>query len=159
MATTHNKGPRIHGVNPEAFYDDLTHYHVAEPGDIAITKDGAFRFVQFKDAVAYAEGQLVCWAGEHAVTNDRAGGSMLTGARPAGVVLGAPTQNQYGWVQISGPVDILGTGIAAGAHVKPHASTDGAVTTGTDGTDGNFCGVALAASGTTTTRVNLEGLL
>ena len=62
--------------------------------------DFTYEYGQFLDAVTYAAGQPLqrAHATSFKVTNDISGGSALTAARPAGICLGVPTQNQYGWV-------------------------------------------------------------
>ena len=107
-----------------------------------------YRYVQFKDAVTYAAGQCVTWADATSlttVTNDISGGSSI-GSIPAGVVLGVPTQNQYGWIQTRGFHATVKTSgaddIAVGENVFVHASTDGTV-------DGS------AASAVTTTALGV----
>ena len=92
-----------------------------------------YRYVQFKDAVTYAAGQCVTWAVATSlttVTNDISGGSSI-GSIPAGVVLGVPTQNQYGWIQTRGLYTTVATSgaddIAVGENVFVHGSTDGTV--------------------------------
>lgn len=63
-----------------------------------------YRYVKFVDAVTYAPGQVVTPANTAitSVTNDVAGGSSLIALTFAGVVIGTPTQNSWGWVQIAG---------------------------------------------------------
>ena len=92
-----------------------------------------YRYVQFKDAVTYAANQCVTWADATTlttVTNDISGGSSI-GSIPAGVVVGVPAQNGYGWIQTWGLNTAVVTSgaddIAVGENVFVHASTDGAV--------------------------------
>ena len=88
-----------------------------------------YRYVQFKDAVAYADGQSVTWATMMtAVTNDRAGGSSI-GVIPAGVCLRVMTQNYYGFILVRGYHATLATSgaddIVIGESLILHATTDG----------------------------------
>jgi len=90
------------------------------------------RYVQFKNAVTYAAGQ-VCTpiaTDMSTVTNDITGGSATPWAVVfAGVCLGVMTQDYYGWVLIRGYYPTLKTSgaddIAAGESLIMHASTDG----------------------------------
>ncbi len=118
-------------------------------GETRETKDGKkYRYVQFKDAVTYAAGQCVTWADATTlttVTNDISGGSSI-GSIPAGVVVGVPAQNGYGWIQTRGLYTTVATSgaddIAVGENVFVHGSTDGTV-------DGS------AASAVTTTALGV----
>lgn len=90
-----------------------------------------YRYVQFKDAVTYAAGQVVSWAvstGLTAVTNDCSGGSSI-GAVPAGICQAVMTQNYYGFILVSGYYATIKTSgaddIAVGESLIMHASTDG----------------------------------
>lgn len=89
-----------------------------------------YRAVQFKDAVAYAAGHVVTFASANmqSVTNDRSGGSAITGLLPAGVCVSAPAQNAYGYVLVKGYTATCLTdgSVSAGEGLIPHASTDGA---------------------------------
>lgn len=99
-----------------------------------------YKYVKFLDAVTYVSGQLLEYANVActSVTNDRSGGSSL-GRVPAGVVWGAPTQNQHGWIQTKGPASgVLTSGaddIAVNEYIIPHATTDGTVDGTAAGTD------------------------
>lgn len=103
-----------------------------------------FRYVQFLDAVTYAEGQLVTEAstvvGTHKVTNDR-DVSAVAGLAPRGVLFQAgtmPTQNQFGWIQVTGDAHVIGT-FATGDFLIPHATNDGeAVVSGYTAAKANF---------------------
>jgi hypothetical protein len=89
-----------------------------------------YRYVQFKDAVTYAAGQVVTWAAtdQSAVTNDISGGSSL-GSIVAGICLRVMTQNYYGFILVSGSYATIKTSgaddIAVGESLIVHASTDG----------------------------------
>lgn len=121
-------GPKTLGVNVDRFTDDALH-------PMGTTYDGKngkkYVYVQFLDAVAYLAGH-VCTFGTTGtdvwkVTNDRAGGSAVTGHIVAGVLASGanvPTQNQYGWLQCEGECSPTGT-YAAGDYLKPHATADG----------------------------------
>lgn len=63
-----------------------------------------YRYVKFLDAVTYAPGQVVTPANAAgtSVTNDVSGGSSVGALTFAGVVIGTPTQNSWGWVQTRG---------------------------------------------------------
>lgn len=113
--------------------------------------DGTFakyRYVQFLDAVTYVAGHVVCMdsATTWGVSNDVS--ANMAGDHPVGVVFQAtvPTENQYGWVQISGIATVLigSAAVIAGDYLKADASTDGAADEATAGTDENLVGVALA---------------
>jgi hypothetical protein len=110
----------------------------------------SYRYVQFLDAVAYVAGQVVTIASATtwAVSNDRSGGSALAGLMPVGVVFQTtvPTQNQYGWVQISGIANVTvgSASVIAGDYLKVDASEDGEADEGAAGTDENLVGIALA---------------
>lgn len=120
-------GPQLLGVNLDRFTDSAEH----ALGTLYMGANGKeYRYVQFLDAVTYVSGH-VCTFGTTGtdvwkVTNDRAGGSAVTGHGVAGVLQSAnvPTQNQYGWLQVGGECSPSGT-YAAGDLVKPHATNDG----------------------------------
>lgn len=115
-------------------------------GDV-IERPGGFKYkyVKFLDAVTYvgeydatgaASVAMLCTYANAActsVTNDRAGGSSL-GQVPAGVPVGVPTQNTYGWIKVRGVATIGPTdgSVAINQKVIPHATTDG----GLDSADG-----------------------
>lgn len=88
-----------------------------------------YRYVQFKDAVTYAAGQICCWkvgTGLTSVTNDV---SLAVGVIPAGVCLRVMTENYYGFVLVRGYYASLKTSgaddIAIGESLIAHATTDG----------------------------------
>lgn len=89
------------------------------------------RYVQFKDAVTYAAGQVLTWANATAtaVTNDRSGGSSV-GNQCAGIALCAVTENYYGFVLTEGYYSAVVTNgdddIAAGDALIVATGTDGA---------------------------------
>lgn len=121
-------------------------------GERRWTKDGKqYMYVKFLDAVPYAAGQVVTRANAAgtSVTNDISGGSSL-GSIVEGVVVGVPTQNQYGWVQRTGYYATVKTSgaddIAVGENLFVHGSTDGTCDGASASTwsSGNF-GVAVAA--------------
>ena len=102
-------------------------------GEMRETNTGKrYRYCKFVDAVTYAAGHSVEWANVActSVTNDRSGGSSL-GRMAAGVCVGVPAENGFGWVQTWGPFPLAVTSgaddIAAGENVFVHATTDGAV--------------------------------
>lgn len=117
-------------------------------GEIVWGKDGkAYRYVQFKDAVTYVAGHVVCLkAASWAVTNDVSGN--MAGDHPVGVVFQTtvPTENQYGFVQVAGEATFVAgsASIVAGDWLKPDASEDGDMEEATAGTDENICAFALA---------------
>lgn len=160
MPATKAPGPQLLGVNLDRF-DTVAQF---ELGSIFFGINGkVFRYVQFLDAVTYVAGH-VCTFGTTGtdvwkVTNDRSGGSAVTGHGVAGVLTtgngSVPTQNQYGWLQVAGECNCAGT-YAAGDLVKPHASNDGeAVVSGYTAAkaDFNIFGYAHSSS-----RVVLSGL-
>lgn len=140
-----NTGPQAKGVDTSVY----TTYILPnlKLGMVAWGEDGKkYRYVRFRDAVTYAAGHVVTPAAADGfeVTNDRSGGSAIAGLEPVGVALGAPSQNDYGWIQVGGIAEVLaGAGITAGDQLKPDASTDGAADVATAGTDQNVLGVAL----------------
>lgn len=104
-----------------------------------------YRYMQAEDA-NIAAGNVICWsttAGK--VTADIAGGTST--GKPAGVAQCAVTDGYFGFFQCGGlgQVAIVTDGaVAADDFLIPHASTNGAVDTGTLGTnDANFLGKAL----------------
>lgn len=124
-----------------------------------------YRYVQFKDAVTYVAGHVVCLkdndANEWAVTNDVS--ANMAGDHPVGVVFQStvPTEDEYGWVQIGGVATVLaGSGsIVAGDYLKPDDTTDGAADEATEGTHENILGIAMEAiTDTETGAVLLRGL-
>lgn len=144
MANTVFTGPMTQGANLDSYVSTTPEYQL---GQVAQGINGRkYRYVQFLDAVAYLAGH-VCTAGtttaadQWTVTNDRAGGSNITGHEVIGVLHGTvnvPTQNQYGWIQIAGECVPLGT-YAAGDYVIPHATVDGtAVVSGYAATKADF---------------------
>ncbi len=146
-------GKRL-GVNLERCTDSAEH----TLGEIIEGTAGRkYRYVQFKDAVTYVAGHLVTLASasDWAVTNDRAGGSSLAAHIPVGVVFQTvvPTQDQYGWVQISGIASVLheGAAVAIGDRLVADPTNDGAVSeadyTAVAHLDLLTVGIALAATG------------
>lgn len=118
-------------------------------GGLYSSPDGKyFRYVQFKDAVTYAAGQVVTWAGtdQKSVTNDRSGGSSVATV-PAGICLRVMTENYYGFILVHGAYSAVVTNgdddIAAGA-ILIAASADGAADSSATVTAATF-GYALAA--------------
>ena len=117
-------------------------------GETRETKDGKkYRYVQFKDAVTYVAGQVCTPANTSwtAVTNDVAGGSSIAATTFAGICVGVPAQNGYGWVQIGGVANVRGDGsVAADEAVVPH-SVDGEADTMAAGEEHLSFGRALDA--------------
>lgn len=159
-------GLKQHGVNLNKCSADQEH----ALGELFVGPSGAmYRYVKFVDAVTYVKGHVVGLASTstYNVTNDRAGGSAI-GATPVGVVFQdtVPTQNQYGWVQVTGIADVICTGaaVAAGDVLVIAASTDGAAEeadyTAVAHADFKTVGVALAtiAAGDAG-KVRLSGLI
>lgn len=144
-------GPKQLGVNLEQF-DDTAQHALGEVFRGANGKE--YRYVQFLDAVTYVSGH-VCTFGTTGtdvwkVTNDRAGGSAVTGHGVVGVLssINVPTQNQYGWLQVAGECSPAGT-YAAGDYLKPHATNDGeAVVSGYTAAKADFNIFAFAHSST-----------
>lgn len=79
---------------------------VAPVGQVFKMGDGRiYMYVKFEDAITYASGQCVWWndRATYTVTNDESGAEdddIL-----AGIVGGAPSQNDYGLIQIGGRFD------------------------------------------------------
>lgn len=145
-------GPLASGVDTTKF----TSSAVYTLGQIAFGKDGKrYRYVQFKDSVTYAAGHVCCLASASAweVSNDVSGGSQLTGNIPVGICLGVPTEDQFGWVQVSGIATVLheGGSIAIGDILVADPSNDGAASeadyTSVAHADFKRVGTALAATG------------
>jgi len=83
--------------------DVFTPARVAPLGQKFCLGDGRiFRYVQFKDAVTYAAGQSVTWDDKNtwAVTNDESSAEIDNIL--AGVVAGAPAEDEYGLIQTHG---------------------------------------------------------
>lgn len=122
-------GSKNIGVNLEKCHDTAIH----ELGEIYFGRNGkAYKYVKFLDAVTYVAGHVVTVAGtNHEVTNDRSGGTAMAGHEPVGVVFQTtvPTQDQYGWVQVSGIATVLveGSAVIAGDRLVSDETNDGAV--------------------------------
>lgn len=103
-------------------------YFYADP---STGKMQIYRYVQFKDAVTYAAGQVLTFANVTgtAVTNDRSGGSSVSN-RPAGICLMVNTQDEYGFILVQGYYSAVVTNgdddIAAGDSLIVATGTDGA---------------------------------
>lgn len=142
-------GPLVLGANLDRYTDDKLH----ELGSLASGPNGKlYRYVRFLDAVTYQAGDVCtrATAGTDAwnVTNDRVGGSAVTGHEVVGVLHGpnVPTQNQYGWIQVGGECAPRGTYVA-GDYLKPHATNDGeAVVSGYTAAKADFNIFAFAQS-------------
>lgn len=96
-----------------------------------------FRYVQFRDAVAYAQGNICFWSDDSAtmyqVTVDYSEslGDVLWAV---GVVLGTQTQNYYGFVQVAGVGTVLHNNdddAVAGSELIATAADNGLVNVGT----------------------------
>lgn len=149
---TKSTGPALIGINVDT-YDTTAKYPMGTFYEGVNGK--AYQYVQFLDAVTYQAGDVVTRAGgtegDWKVTNDRAGGSAITGHEVVGVLMAAirvPTQNEYGWVQVRGECAARGT-YAAGDFLKPHATADGElVVSGYTAAKADFNIVAKALSST-----------
>lgn len=92
-----------------------------------------FRYVKFVNAVTAVVGHVVTRVDTAStvwnVTNDITGGATGNGSvyAPAGVLVSAPSQNYYCWIQENGYVaTVVGDGsVAVGNLIVPHASSDG----------------------------------
>lgn len=109
--------------------------------------------VEFSDTTGYE------------VSKDRAGGSSV-GRVVAGVAIGAITDAQYGWIQISGRNASIKTdgGVSAGDVLIPHATVNGqadtAVATSTAvNTEGQRFGFALETDDGTTSVGTCAGII
>ncbi len=117
-------------------WDDPTNINDVAPigtvGGLYRDESGSktYRYVQFKDAVTYAAGQVVLWANAlgTAVTNDCAGGSSI-GIIPAGICVRVMTTAYYGMILVRGIYATIKTSgaddIAIGESLIAHATTDG----------------------------------
>lgn len=120
-----------------------------------------YRYVQFKDAVAFSDGSPCSWsAGDsgQAVTTDVSEDNGCA----AGVARCAVTENYYGFIQVSGTVYVNTNGdddIADGAVIV--ISADGACDSGTDPGLVTALGIAVAADIDATNKVLtlLKGLM
>lgn len=152
-----NTGPLAKGVDTSVYTTAIR--PGLSLGMVAWGEDGkAYRYVKFVDAVTYAAGQVLTFASATTwdVTNDRAGGSAIAGHGVAGVCLGVPAQNEYGWIQIAGLVAVNGT-YSAGDFLKPHATSNGdAVVSGYTAAKADFNIFAYALS---SSLVKLIGVL
>lgn len=124
-----NTGPLAKGVDTSVFTASIL--PGLKLGMVAWGEDGKkYRYVRFRDAVTYAAGHVCCLASasDWEVSNDVSGGSQLAGNIPVGICLGAPSQNDYGWVQIAGIATVLheGASIAIGDILVADPSNDGA---------------------------------
>lgn len=100
------------------------------------------RYVQFIDAVAYAQGNICFWADDYVsatatplykVTVDYSE-SLGDVLMPVGVCYGAQTQNYYGFIQIAGPGYILHNNdddAAIGSELIATAADNGVANVGT----------------------------
>lgn len=154
-------GPRQQGVNLEQC-DDTALYTLGAivEGKTALGHPARFRYVKFEDAVTYVAGHFVnIGAGEVTwnCTNDIS--NAMAGYVPAGVVFQStvPTQNQYGWVQVSGIATILAgsAAIIAGDFLKNDGTTDGALDEATMGGSDVIVAQAIATIADTATGLAL----
>lgn len=97
-----------------------------------------YRYVQFRDAVTYVAGHfvnLLAGATTWQVTNDISGA--MAGYVPGGLVFQdtVPTQNQYGWIQVSGMgLATMGSAsVIAGDFLKNDGTSDGLIDEATHG--------------------------
>ena len=121
------------------------------------------KYVRFLDAVAYVAGHICEWANAAgtSVTNDVSGGSSL-GRAPAGIAPMVMTQNNYGYIQVSGVATVVTDGsVAAGEAVVADGGADGVGDTMAAGEEHQVIGYALEAdSGSPATcRVALCNLI
>ena len=130
------------------------------PGTLVFHEGNWYRYVQFKDAIAYAANQAVGFSagdGITAVTNDVSEDNGVA----AGVCLGVMTENYYGFIALTGVYTMPTNGdddIAAGDTVT--LGGDGTVNSATTATGANL-GVAMADddNGANTVSVLLRGLI
>ncbi len=105
-----------------------------------------YKYVQFKDAVTYVAGHTLHAASVDglAVTNDSAGGSSVAPLICVGIATRVHTEDYYGFMQVSGVVDVVCDGsVAAGESVT--TGTDGVADTMADGVEEQVFGTALEA--------------
>lgn len=128
-------------MNHTILYDDPTLVNDSVPtrkvGDVVMYRHATYgwwklRYVQFKNAVTYAAGQVCTPIANDmsTVTNDITGGASTPWAVIfAGMALRVMTQDYWGWVLIGGYYPTIKTSgaddIAAGESLIMHASTDG----------------------------------
>lgn len=112
------------------------------------------KYVQFKDALAYAAGQCLAWsAGDSglAVTNDVSEDNGVA----AGVACAAVTENYYGWMVVQGRclVQLNNDNDGADGNVVILAADSGVGDTGSDPGLVTKIGIALAAVNATTDKI------
>lgn len=128
-------------MSDSIIYDDPTTVNDASPRfrlgtvvDYFHSTNGwwKLKYVQFKNAVTYAAGQVTypIAVDGTTVTNDITGGAATPFAVIfGGLALGVMTENYYGWVLVRGAYPTIKTSgaddIAAGEALICHASTDG----------------------------------
>lgn len=106
-----------------------------------------FRYVQFKDSVAYLVGHLLTAADVTGtqVTNDRSGGSAVFSTQGVGVCCDVMTEDYYGWMQVTGKAVIQTDGaVAAGEALVAH-TVDGEADTMAAGEEHLVIGVTFDA--------------
>lgn len=135
-------------------------------GQLVWGKNGkAYRYVQFRRAVAYVVGHVVtqdfATDDDWRVSNDVS--ATVAGDHPIGVVFQdiVPTENQYGWVQCAGEAEVLigSNAVIAGDFLKVDDTTDGAADEATEGTDHPFAVALETIADTAVGRVRLFGLI
>lgn len=128
-------------MSDSIIYDDPTTVNDASPRfRLGTVKDyyhsshgwWKLKYVQFKNAVTYAAGQVTYPIANDGstVTNDITGGAATPWAVIfSGLALGVMTENYYGWVLVRGYYPTIKTSgaddIAAGESLICHGSTDG----------------------------------
>lgn len=154
-------GPNTLGVNLERIDSEAKHtLGLVVEGLTPLGHYARFRYVKFEDAVTYVAGHFVnIGAGETTweVTNDIS--NAMAGYVGVGLVFQTtvPTENTYGWVQISGIGTFLAgsASIIAGDWLKNDGTTDGALDEATAGTDEDIQAQALATVADTATGLCL----
>lgn len=120
-------------------------YH---PGQVIRDGEKAYKFVLAED-LALVAGWLVCYTTDdngYEVTGDRSGGTS-DNAQPAGLVVTAIPDGDWGLIQIRGLSEaaiITDGSVATGEELKAHATTNGGADTA-DGVSAHNFGQALDA--------------
>lgn len=127
-------------------------------GQIRIVENAKYRYYKVKDLAGAATKVAEYSTTTDAVTIDRAGGTSI-GRAVAGVFYSTVTAGNYGWLQVEGTCSLLvpaNVAVSAGQYLIPHATSDGAVTSGvTTATVRQIFAVALGADTATTSAAGV----
>ena len=122
----------------------------------------AYKYVQFKDAVAYLAGHVCLWANAQgtAVTNDKTGGSAVIATTPvAGVAPRVMTEDYYGFIQVGGVATIQTDGsVTVGKPLVSH-TVDGEASMMVDGEEEQVFATSLQADTGDQVSATLKGCM